>query len=170
MSRPARLIWLLVLYGALGIVAWSQGAVRWPGWLIRSQASELASLTRHIDNNSEDGRAHALRADHWLDQDDFLRASLDLQRALEAGYLEPPVHNNLAWSLAHLGRFQEALPLAREAVARQRASYSLDTLAFVQAGLGNREQALELYRQALALDPTNNEIRINRATLLRARP
>ncbi|MCE7873777.1 hypothetical protein DYH09_25880 [bacterium CPR1] len=170
MSRLARIGWLLVLYGALVAMAWSRGAIRWPDWLPVRVGGQLASLNRHLERNPKDGSAYALRADYWLDQGDYVRARQDLEKALQHGYLKPPVHNNLAWSLAHLGLFQEALPVAREAVARQRASYSLDTLAFVQAGLGNRDEALELYALALALDPTDDEIRANRAALLRAEP
>lgn len=169
MSRFARVGWLVVLYGVLVTMAWSQGAIRWPDWM-PLRTGQLASLNRHLEREPQDGAGYALRADYWLDRNDFVRASQDLQKALDHGYLEPPVHNNLAWSLAHLGRFQEALPVAREAVARQRASYSLDTLAFVQAGLGNRDEALDLYALALALDPTDDEIRANRAALLRAQP
>ena len=56
----------------------------------------------------------------------------------------PIIQNNLAWVLARLSRWQEALPYARSAAALEPGSVEfLDTLGAILLQTGNPAEALE---------------------------
>lgn len=80
------------------------------------------------------------------------------RKALEIEPGAPIAANNLAWMIADLnrGNLDEALKLARDTVDRHRgvAAY-YDTLGWVNYKKGFYAQAVESFRQAVALDETD---------------
>lgn len=160
MSRGARWFWLILLYTALAAMAVHWKGIKAPevGWSPPTVDSELRRVSRWLESHPDDVGALLQRGNLWLELEAYRAAELDFKRVVALDYNAPPVLNNLAWSLANQGRYLEALPFAEAGVQGQREAYSLDTLAFVCAGLGEKERAHQLYREALALDPGNEEI------------
>lgn len=86
-----------------------------------------------------------------------LYEQLHAHRDLDEG-LRGAVDNGLAWSLAELGRPQEALPHAQRALDWARESgdertlaAALDTVGQVQTAVGDVDEAQASYREALEL-------------------
>jgi tetratricopeptide (TPR) repeat protein len=83
-----------------------------------------------------------------------------LDRRLLGADLEPWVPTSLAWSMAHAGRVQEAVPLARTAMEAQEPGRraladdlrgaQLGTLGTVLVLAGNADEGVPLLEQALA--------------------
>jgi len=62
--------------------------------------------------------------------------------------------NNLAWAYATRGeRLADARGLAAQSVALRQAGFNLDTLAWIDLQLGQREAALAAFERAVALQP-----------------
>lgn len=74
-------------------------------------------------------------------------------------------HMLLGDAFRQLGDFQVALRSYRTAVALQRTPLTLNKLACALRVDGERDEAGELYREALRLDPTFSLARVNLATL-----
>lgn len=106
---------------------------------------------------------------------EFERAAAEYQRALERGERSPALHYNLGTALLRLGRYEEArqqLELAtraEEPEIRQRAHYNagntdLDPAFTAPATEARREQlqrAVAAYREALRLDPADEDAKWN---------
>lgn len=79
----------------------------------------------------------------------------DLERILE---LDPEsanwVHNSRAFVWAKNGEFEKALPEARKAVELEPDANNLDILGFVLVGVGEHQEAVKTYDQAIALEET----------------
>lgn len=161
MSRPARVFWLFLLYLALAGVAFHWQGVRLPvlSLPVPESEDELARLSRRLQEQPNDVSAYVRRGELWLGMENYPAARDDFRAAVALGAFEPTVLNNLAWSMARSGEFRAALPYAESAVQGEREAYALDTLGFVWAGLGDRRKAIELYHEALLLEPDNLEIR-----------
>ncbi len=80
-----------------------------------------------------------------------LRRSLERQRG--AGAL-----NDLAWVLCRQERFEEALPLAREAAGMDPAWVTLDTLGVALEGLGQLTEARRVLSEAVRLSDGHPEV------------
>jgi len=79
----------------------------------------------------------------------------------------PVVINNLAYALCLLGRFNEALPLATEAVTIGPSKPSfVHTLATTCRGLGQSDRAVEFAKTASSLEPESAEYLLLLAELL----
>ncbi len=167
MSREARWFWLVVLTCVLGAMA-----VHWDGFrtpdlgFASSRQAELERISAWLEHHPGDVYAHIRRGDLWLERDNYEAAAADFRVALEAGCQDPTVLNNMAWSLAQLGRYEEARPLAEQSVRSRREAYALDTLAVICASLDDHDRARELFAEALRLEPDNEEIRNHRDALL----
>lgn len=159
MSRAARVFWLVVLYLALAGVALHWRGVRFPTVSLPAPGGEMVQLSRRLEEQPDDVAAYVRRGELWLESENFPAARDDFRAAVVRGTREPSVLNNLAWSMAQMGEFRAALPYAENAVEGERQACSLDTLGYIYAGLGRRDRAVELYREALLLEPDNPEIR-----------
>ncbi|MFO1522031.1 MAG: tetratricopeptide repeat protein [Kiritimatiellia bacterium] len=96
---------------------------------------------------------------HLAQAEDAFRASLKSARSLES-------LNSLAYVLSDLARFEEALPLAEEALSLNRlAPETWDTLAMIQLGLRRPGDALVSAQTAVGLAPENLDLRLHLAVI-----
>lgn len=103
-----------------------------------------------------------MKLDLWDD------AKPDLERFLagdpdEEGY----GGNSYAYVLAKLGDFEKALPYVEESLAKNKVAPSLDTLGYILVGLERYEEAVEVYSEALGLDPQSTYALRGRAVAFR---
>lgn len=85
-------------------------------------------------------------------QKDYPQAESLLREAVRLKPDDPRAVNNLGVALAHQGRDAESLALFRRVNSE---SQSLANLAYVHAQRGDHDKAVEGYRRAVDLDPTN---------------
>jgi Flp pilus assembly protein TadD len=79
------------------------------------------------------------------------------------------VLNDLAWLLAKKGDYAQALPYVQESLELlPNNPNALDTLGYIQLGLGNTDQAETLLRQALSYQPNSPAILLHLALTLEA--
>jgi Flp pilus assembly protein TadD len=109
------------------------------------------------------GNVHASRQD-WA------AAEQSLTSALEREGENSEAMNNLAWIQLQAGRPADALPWARRAVSQAPTEPAyLDTLADIQAALGDLDGARESLRRALAFSPPAPLAEILKAKIARLR-
>ena len=85
-------------------------------------------------------------------QQDYPRAEGLLDEAVQLRPENSRAANNLALAIGYQGRFDESLATFRKINSE---SQSLANLAYIHTQRGEREQATDCYRRAVALDPNN---------------
>ena len=89
---------------------------------------------------------------------DWIGAEREFSRAIELNPRYSTARQWYAWFLAAMGRFDEALAVARSAVDLDPGSVSIRrSLGWLQYYAGQTEPALDNLRRALAMDPTAEE-------------
>ncbi len=107
------------------------------------------------------------RATELLYRQDPAAAVAELRRAVARDRDNLAALRNLARGLAALGRFDEAVRVARRALALAPESPDLHTSAgVIEAARGERSRALELFDAALTLDPRWIDARVEKALVL----
>jgi tetratricopeptide (TPR) repeat protein len=127
-----------------------------------------ASFTHILDfdpQNEEDSellaRAHAELGNLAYDREDYQAAEGFYKKALEHNPVDDSSMNNLAWIYAVQGiHLREGMRLSRRSLRlRPQAPSYMDTLAELYYKVGDTERAIQIIRQAIALDPDNPELR-----------
>jgi tetratricopeptide (TPR) repeat protein len=91
---------------------------------------------------------------------DYAGALADFRRAASLGVDTPRLHLGMAHALLRLGRASEAIPHAEDAWRQNPLSaYTAATAATVYGTAGNLARARELVREALRLNPGNEDYR-----------
>jgi tetratricopeptide (TPR) repeat protein len=101
-----------------------------------------------------------------LSQNRFLEAADTFQKATEIQRDFGPAHFNCGFALARAGKLREAVPSFREAIRHNPdhiESYLL--LADLHRQMGERDEALKLVEEGLALNPADQRLQQLRATL-----
>lgn len=96
------------------------------------------------------------------------RALKMVNLALEKDSLNTAYLDTKGWILYQLGRYDEAKYFISKAIELgTKSAVIIDHLGDVESKLGNRKKAIELWREALQLDPTKKEIeeKINKGEL-----
>jgi Flp pilus assembly protein TadD len=89
-----------------------------------------------------------------------LAEALDLiRRAVEISPLSPHCLDSLGWALFRLGRLSEAEAALRKALARNEGPVLLDHLAQVLSARGELEEALGVWRRAVAGGDADDALR-----------
>ena len=132
--------------------------------------SSVDLFTHTIRVTSENAYAQYNLSAAYRDQRDIERAVVHLREALRINPHMKEAHYNLARLLMKLGRLDEAAVL----VAEQQAWWPSDPHTLVDRGVlavlqGRTDEAIELFREALRLDPTLPDARQNLETLTRER-
>lgn len=104
-----------------------------------------------------------------LSQQDHAQAIGRYQRVLERNPQLSMVHNNLAWAHLGSGDAVKGLAAANEAVRRvPTAAAFQDTRAAMLSALGRHEEALQVQRLAMALEPSDPGLRVDLGKRLKA--
>jgi len=146
-------------------------AYRLKGDLAKAQQNFEAALGK--DPQTAD--AQMLLADLYAEQKLYADAIAHYQQALQFEANLAVAHNNLAWLYAtsedpKYRDSQAALDHAQRAVelTRWKVAGFIDTLAEAHFAHGDYEQAVDIQRQALALDPDNQELQEHMSRYLKA--
>lgn len=105
----------------------------------------------------------------YAKRQDYANSALYSGAAAKSDPRLAEAHNNYAYALANLGRYQEALVAVDRAILlKPNNAASLDTRGFTLHGLKRYAEALADYDKALALDGEISEIYLHRAQTLEA--
>ncbi|HXF54373.1 MAG TPA: tetratricopeptide repeat protein, partial [Hyphomicrobiaceae bacterium] len=118
----------------------------------------IADFTKAIELDANNVDAYLGRSLVHFEKGDFDRAIGELDRAIAIDPGNAIAYNNRAW--VHLKAGKAALGLAdarRSLELRPQEAFSLDTLAHILEAMGRREEAVEAFRAALAVDPSLRE-------------
>jgi tetratricopeptide (TPR) repeat protein len=108
------------------------------------------------------GYAFTLRAALWRGHGQYANAIADYREAMRLYPQSPDPYNNFAWTIATREipdrklLQNDALVAAEQAIIISRRPNYLDTLACVNALMGNFSQAIKYQSEALAEDPRND--------------
>jgi tetratricopeptide (TPR) repeat protein len=123
-------------------------------------ACAIADLSKAIALQPDEPTAYLSRGEAHLRAGDTSAATRDLERAFA---LVPDPRdawdfNTRAWALALLGRFQQALPDAEQALRLlPNDPATLHTRGRIKEGLARRDEAIADYKLALRFDPGHPE-------------
>lgn len=123
----------------------------------RRPADAISQLTALTVSTPRSATPHTLLGQIYLSQGRHEDAKSEYRKALEKDSAAAVAANNLAWLYAEAGeRMDEALQLAQMAKARSPESASVaDTLGWVYLKKGLNAFAVEEFKSAVAIQPTN---------------
>lgn len=130
------------------------------------KASEADQLgTEWLSKHPKDSLFVVYLAGLALEQKNYSAAEQKYQVALKINPNDPVVLNNIAWVTHHLGK-DGAIGYSEKAlkIAPNRPEF-MDTLATILAEKNDFTKASALLNQAILLQPTNNDFRLNLAKI-----
>ena len=137
--------------------------VLFPSW--ESQAIEhltnedypaaVQAMNEAIEDEPTRAELYLIRASARSETNDLDGALDDYERALDLKIERlAATQNGMAYTLAKVGRYQEAVPLIEAALTLEPDNVSfLDTMGYVKVGLGDFQGALAAYDKALERSP-----------------
>ena len=130
-------------------------------WSERAEASFRHILDFDSQDDGLQARAHAELGNLAYDREDYQAAEGFYKQALVLNPADDNSMNNLAWVYAVQGiHLREGIRLSRRSLRlRPQAPSYMDTLAELLYKVGDTERAVQIVRQAIALDPNNPELR-----------
>ncbi len=124
--------------------------------VVCTQLEDHATASKYFDHarQLEPGNASLLTDMGYsaIVQQDYARAEGLLDAAVKLRPENSRAVNNLALAIGYQGRFDESLATFRKINSE---SQSLANLAYIHTQRHEREQAIDCYRRAVALDPNN---------------
>ncbi|MCB2184136.1 MAG: M48 family metalloprotease [Desulfobulbaceae bacterium] len=154
----ALLLYVFVLFGA-GFTLWKMPS----DLLERAPLDHLAELySEKAVEDTENHLWYQLLGDLMQGRNMYGESIEAYEKALHRSPEHPEIMNNLAWVLltASEPKYrnpERALMLARIAASKKPAGYILDTLAMAYFQNGFIENAIEVEKKAIELDPENKE-------------
>ena len=136
-------------------------ALKWPDRAEEAFAHVLAIDPRNKDEEELHTRALGELGNVYYECKDYEQAQDYYKEALKRNPLDDSNMNNLAWVYAIQGiHLREGIRLSRRSLRlRPQTVAYMDTLAELYYKAGNRARAVQIIRQAIALDPQNPELR-----------
>jgi len=118
----------------------------------------IADFTKAIELDANNVDAYLGRSLVHFEMGDFDRAIGELDRAIAIDPRNAIAYNNRAWVYLKAGRAALGFADAKRSLElRPQEAFSLDTLAHILEAMGRREEAIEAFRAALAVDPSLKE-------------
>lgn len=131
----------------------------------RHWRSAPAILTRNVEVEPANGRAHYNLGQEYGRRGEWVRAVEHYERAEALGVDEAPFA--IGFAAHHLGRWSDSLAAFRRALeVHPRKGEALFNLGLTYRRVGDYEKAVHYYREAIEHDPDNRQVRLNLALAL----
>lgn len=121
----------------------------------RTERLAVLELLCRLDENHS-GNAFELGYEYFQ-QGNYKAAAAMFGRVVEMDPEYATAWNNFGYSLAQTGEYEIALKACTHACGMKRNASNLDSLGFVLLKLGRKGEAIDLFREALVLDPGHVE-------------
>jgi tetratricopeptide (TPR) repeat protein len=166
-TKEARELVLLVLKGAPGNIEALEALVRID---VREARRDLAEehLSVLLNLDADNALGNHVLGSLYLARQDYQLAEAAF-RVSVASQPTPAALNDLAWVLTELGRYDEAVAFAENAVALQPSAGILDTLGVAQLKAGQVDKAEQTMLRALQLAPDLPAVRLHLAEVYEAK-
>ncbi|MEN8145387.1 MAG: tetratricopeptide repeat protein, partial [Gemmatimonadota bacterium] len=122
------------------------------GWADHLGAAEAAAMTA-LDIDPRNGSATVALGNVYRDRWEWGKAEAAYQAALTIDPDNVEAHQQYAEFLAYVGRLDEALRAAHRALGLDRSPIRLNVAGYVSEINGHSEEAIELFREGIRLDP-----------------
>ena len=123
------------------------------GWGVEQDTAKAIELFKNAAEQEDEVAQFNLACRYYWGKDveqNYSIAAEWYQKSAENDYEE--AYNELAWTLHLLGRYEEALPWAKKAVAAfPKDTNNIDTQACIYEDLGRNQEALEQFELCLRL-------------------
>jgi cytochrome c-type biogenesis protein CcmH/NrfG len=121
---------------------------------LRQTYSLIAQKRKELAAQPDSAKLHGELGDALERVGDLGSASVEFRLAVERDPQNPQFRNSLAWTLCLQGRYDDALPHAREADRQKPNDWAIkDTLAHAEFGTKNYDRAVAAWEAALTAKP-----------------
>ena len=131
------------------------------------QPNPEATLESWLNRNPGDHAVRTFFAQHYVFNNNGVRAIQEYQKILEHRPDDANILNNIAWAYQETGDLVRAAKFSEKAYSLNSASGSIaDTLGWIYRELGYAGKSLEMLSEATRKSPENGEIRYHYAVVL----